>query len=182
MTPISRSLDITRLPALGRTLAMIVGGSLALALSAKTQVPFWPVPVTMQSMVVLLIGAGFGSRIGTATVLAYLAEGVAGLPVFAGALAGPAYLMGPTGGFLLGFLPAAWFAGWAAREARGLAPMALAMIAAHAVLFVPGVAWLAVSLGWAKAVAVGVTPFLLATLLKSGLAAALVSVFRKDGR
>lgn len=182
MTPISRSLDITRLPALGRTLAMIVGGSLALALSAKTQVPFWPVPVTMQSMVVLLIGAGFGSRIGTATVLAYLAEGVAGLPVFAGALAGPAYLMGPTGGFLLGFLPAAWFAGWAAREARGLAPMALAMIAAHAVLFVPGIAWLAVSLGWAKAVAVGVTPFLLATLLKSGLAAALVSVFRQDGR
>jgi biotin transport system substrate-specific component len=60
--------------------------------------------------------------------------------------------------------------------------MALAMIAAHAVLFVPGVAWLAVSLGWAKAVAVGVTPFLLATLLKSGLAAALVSVFRQDGR
>jgi biotin transport system substrate-specific component len=182
MTPISRPLDIARLSAQGRTLAMIVGGSLALALSAKVQVPFWPVPVTMQSMVVLLIGYGFGSRIGAATVLAYLAEGIAGLPVFAGALAGPAYLMGPTGGFLLGFLPAAWFAGWAAREVRGLFPTMLAMIGAHILLFVPGVVWLAVSLGWTKAVAVGVTPFLLATLLKSGLAAALVSAFRKDGR
>lgn len=182
MTNLSRSLDIARLPVAAKTAAMIIGGSLALALSAKVQVPFWPVPVTMQSMVVLLIGYGFGSRIGAATVLAYLAEGFAGLPVFAGALAGPAYLMGPTGGFLLGFVPAAWFAGWVARDVRGLFPTAMAMIGGHVLLFVPGVAWLAVSLGWTKAIALGVTPFLLATLLKSGLAAALVSAFQTKAR
>lgn len=83
--------------ALGRSAALIVGGSLVLALSAKIQVPFWPVPMTMQSLVVLLIGMAYGSRLGAAAVLAHLLEGLAGLPVFAGAVAGPAYMAGPQG-------------------------------------------------------------------------------------
>ena len=95
---------------------LVIGGSLALAISAKIQVPFWPVPITMQSMVALLIGVAFGSRLGALTILAYLAEGLAGLPVFAGAAAGPAYLAGPTGGYLLGFLLGGAFAGWAAER------------------------------------------------------------------
>ena len=163
-----------------RQTAVIVGGSLALALSAKIQVPFWPVPATMQTLVALMIGYGFGSRLGVATVLAYLAEGLAGLPVFAGALAGPAYLLGPTGGYLLGFVPAALFAGWAAgwRRPQTLAWTSLAMLMGHAMIFVPGVAWLAVFFGWTKAFALGLAPFLPAALVKSGLAAALISVFR----
>src|SRR5947209_549651 len=92
----------------GLRFAVLAGlGSLALTLSAKLQVPFYPVPMTMQSLVVLLIGLGFGWRLGTATVLLYLAEGLAGLPVFAGTPEkgiGLAYMMGPTGGYLAGFV------------------------------------------------------------------------------
>src|SRR5256885_9623717 len=100
-----------------RFAALAVLGSLALTLSAKLQVPFYPVPMTMQSLVVLLIGLAFGWRLGTATVLLYLAEGLAGLPVFAGTPEkgiGLAYMMGPTGGYLVGFVLAAAFLGWLA--------------------------------------------------------------------
>jgi biotin transport system substrate-specific component len=174
------SLEIARLPAAVKHAALIIGGSLALTLSAKLQVPFWPVPMTMQTMAVLLIGYGFGSRLGALTVLAYLAEGVAGLPVFAGGFAGPAYVAGPTGGFLAGFLIAALFAGRiGSRGQRGLLRTTLAMIAGHALIFVPGVTWLALQIGWSRALVSGLMPFLLGTVFKSGLASALVLVFRK---
>lgn len=155
---------------------LVIGGSLALALSAKVQVLFWPVPVTMQSMVALLIGMTYGTRMGALTILAYLAEGVAGLPVFAGMVAGPAYLLGPTGGYLFGFLLGGVFAGWAGEHGwgRGLPRTMLVMILGHVLIFAPGVLWLATLLGWSKALALGITPFLLATLLKSGFGAALV--------
>jgi len=158
-----------------------MGGSLALALAAKVQVPFWPVPITMQSMVVLLIGTIFGARMGALTILAYLAEGALGLPVFAGMAAGPAYLAGSTGGYLLGFLLSAVFAGWAAERgwARDLPRTLLVMLLGHVLIFAPGLLWLAVLLGWSKAVAFGVAPFLLATLLKSSLGAASVSALWK---
>ena len=163
-----------------------IGGSLALTLSAKVQVPFWPVPITMQSMVALLIGISFGSRLAALTILAYLVEGVAGLPVFAGLTAGPAYLAGPTGGYLLGFLLGGAFAGWAAERGwgRDLPRTLLVMLLGHVLIFAPGVFWLAVLLGWSKAIAFGIVPFLLATLLKSGLGAALVAAFWRlaDGR
>jgi len=166
---------------LGKNALLVVAGSLALALSAKVQVPFWPVPMTLQSMVALLIGVGFGSRLGALTILAYLAEGVGGMPVFAGMAAGPGYLLGPTGGYLLGFLLGGAFAGWAAEQgwARDLPRALLLMLLGHVLIFAPGLLWLAVPLGWSKAVAFGVVPFLLATLLKSGLGAAFVAVFRR---
>src|SRR4051794_39821492 len=100
-----------------RPALLAIGGSLALAASAQILVPIQPVPMTLQSLVVLLIGAAYGWRLGAATVLLYLAEGLCGMPVFAGFRAGPAVLIGPTGGFLLGFVPAAALAGWLA--ARG---------------------------------------------------------------
>ena len=164
---------------LSRNILLVIGGSLALTLSAKVQVPFWPVPITLQSMVALLIGIGFGSRLGALTILAYLAEGVAGLPVFAGAAAGPAYIAGPTGGYLLGFLLGGAFAGWAAERgwSRDLPRTLLVMLLGHVLIFAPGVFWLAALLGWSKAIAFGIAPFLLATLLKSGLGAALVAAF-----
>jgi biotin transport system substrate-specific component len=160
-----------------RNVLLVIGGSLALTLSAKIQLPFWPVPMTMQSMVALLIGLGFGARLGTLTILAYLAEGAAGLPVFAGMAAGPAYLLGPTGGYLFGFLLGGSFAGWAAEHGfgRDLPRALLVMLLGHVLIFAPGVLWLAVLFGWGKAIPLGVTPFLLATLLKTGLGAATVS-------
>jgi biotin transport system substrate-specific component len=156
---------------------LVVAGSLALALSAKIQVPFWPVPMTMQSLVVLLIGMTFGSRLGALTLLAYLAEGFAGLPVFAGAAAGPLYMTGPTAGYLVGFLLSAGAIGWLAEHgwSRDLWRTALAMTLGHVLLFVPGVLWLAVLFGWPKAFAVGVTPFIAATILKTGLGVAIVA-------
>ena len=162
-----------------RDVVAVVLGSLLLTASAKLQVPFWPVPMTMQSLVVLLLGMSCGLRLGTATVLLYLAEGAVGLPVFAGTPErgiGLAYMMGPTGGYLIGFVLAAAALGSLAERGcdRSLARIAAAMIAGHLILFVPGVLWLAVSLGFAKAVAVGATPFLAATALKTALGIALM--------
>lgn len=156
---------------------LVIGGSLALALSAKIQVPFWPVPMTMQSLVVLLIGFISGSRLGALTLLAYLAEGFVGLPVFAGAAAGPAYMAGPTGGYLLGFLLGATFVGWLAERGwdRDLQHTAVAMTLGHVLLFVPGVLWLAVLFGWTQALALGVTPFIAATILKTGLGVGIIA-------
>jgi biotin transport system substrate-specific component len=160
-----------------RSAILVIGGSLALALSAKIQVPFWPVPMTMQSLVVLLIGFAFGSRLGAATLLAYLAEGFVGLPVFAGAAAGPLYMTGPTGGYLLGFLLSAALVGWLAERgwSQNVWRATVALTLGHVLLFVPGVLWLAVLFGWGKAVALGVTPFIAATLLKTALGVAIVA-------
>ena len=167
-------------PGLGRAIALATFGSIALAVSAKTQVPFWPVPATMQSLVVLLIGAAYGARLGAATVLLYLAEGLAGLPVFAGPSAGPAYMAGPTAGYLIGFVLAAGLVGWLAERGwnRSFARAAVVMSVGHIVLFVPGVLWLALLFGWPKALAVGVDPFILATVVKSALGAGIVAACR----
>jgi biotin transport system substrate-specific component len=162
-----------------RLAALTMLGSLALTASAKLQVPFYPVPMTMQSLVVLLIGLGFGWRLGTATVLLYLAEGLAGLPVFAGTPEkgiGLVYMMGPTGGYLVGFVFAAAFLGWLAERGwdRSLWRTALALSFGHALLFAPGIAWLALFVGWPKAVALGLTPFLWGSVVKTALGVALV--------
>lgn len=168
-------------PAIGgqaalRAAVLALLGSLLLALSAKVQVPFWPVPMTMQTFVVLLLGAAYGWRLGGATVLLYLAEGALGLPVFAGAGAGPAYMMGPTGGYLAGFLAAAVATGFLVERGwgRGLVTLTLAMLIGHVLILAPGVAWLALAVGGTKAVAVGLTPFWAATALKTALAVAAV--------
>lgn len=164
-----------------KNVLLMIGGSLALAVSAKIQVLFWPVPITMQSMAVLLIGIAFGSRLGALTILAYLAEGVAGLPVFAGMVAGPAYLAGPTGGYLLGFLLGGAFAGWAAERgwSRDLSRTLPVMLLGHVLIFAPGTLWLAALMGWNKALAFGIAPFALATLLKSALGATIVAALWK---
>ena len=132
--------------------------------------------MTMQSMVVILLGMAYGSRLATATVLLYLAEGLAGLPVFAGAGAGPAYMAGPTAGYLLGFVLAAGVTGWLAERGWDRSPVkaVAALAVGHALLFVPGVAWMAVLFGGEKAVALGLTPFLAATVLKTALGAAIM--------
>jgi biotin transport system substrate-specific component len=153
-------------------------GTALLAISAKIQVPFYPVPMTMQTLVVLVVGAAYGWRLGGATVALYLAEGVMGLPVFAGPSAGPAYMAGPSGGFLMGFLVAAVVTGYMAERGwdRSVPRVVAMMAAGHAVIFVCGVTWLATGLnfGFEKAWTAGVTPFYAATVLKTLLAAALI--------
>jgi len=158
---------------------LAVAGSLALTLSAKTQVPFWPVPMTMQTFVVLVIGLAYGWRLGAATVALYLAEGALGLPVFAGTPEkgiGLAYMMGPTGGFLVGFAVAAAVTGWLAERGfdRSMATTALAMLAGNIVIYGFGVAWLASLIGIEKAIKFGVVPFLLSDAVKIALAACLM--------
>ena len=129
--------------------ALAFCGTLVLAVSAKVQVPFYPVPMTLQTLAVLALGAAFGARLAAATVALYLGEGLVGLPVFAGALAGPAYMAGPTGGYLAGFLVAAALVGWLAERGwdRAWPPPLAAMTLGHAVIFACGFAWLALALG-----------------------------------
>ncbi len=159
-----------------RAAVLMIAGATLLAVSAKVQVPFYPVPMTLQTLVVLVIGAAYGWRLGGATVALYLAEGLAGLPVFAGPVAGPAYMAGPTGGFLVGFLAAAMATGFMAERGwdRSLLSVIAMMALGHAVIFAFGLGWLATLMPAAKAWAVGAAPFAAATLLKTALAAALM--------
>lgn len=163
--------------------AIVLAGTALLALAARVQVPFWPVPMTLQTLAVLMIGATLGARMAGATLLAYLAEGAVGLPVFASG-AGLAYMAGPTGGYLLGFLFAASFVGLAAdrRWLRGLVPTAAVMLAGAALIYAPGVAWLAGLIGVEKAVAAGLLPFLPAEAFKLALAVLLVWPLARRGR
>ena len=146
----------------------VLAGTLLLAISAKVEIPFWPVPFTMQTFVVLALGMVYGPALGAATVLAYIGQGLMGLPVFA-AGGGPAYLAGPTGGYLLGMVPAAWIAGHLAMQGWVRHPLAAIMAAAlgNMAVYVIGVAWLSVLLGsLEQAVIAGVLPFLPGAALK----------------
>lgn len=158
-----------------RQAALMVAATGLLALSAKVQVPLL-VPMTLQTLVVLVLGAAFGARLAVATMLLYLAEGALGMPVFAGPVAGTLYFAGPTGGYLVGFVLAALVVGLLSE--RGLCrtiPGALsAMIIGHAVIFACGFAWLSVLFGAQKAFAVGVAPFYAATAIKTALGAAFL--------
>jgi len=161
---------------LARAALLALAGTALLTLSAKIQVPFWPVPMTMQSYVVLLIGATLGARLGAATVLLYLAEGALGLPVFAGTPEkglGLAYMMGPTGGYLVGFVAAAYLVGLLAERGwdRSIVRLLAAMAMGHAVIFAFGVAWLGQLVGLEKAWLLGVVPFFAATAFKTALGA-----------
>lgn len=162
-------------------------GTVLIALAAKINVPTWPVPVTLQSFAIAALAAAFGWRIGTATVVAYLLEGAAGLPVFAGATAGLPYILGPTGGFLLGFIPMAFIIGRAADlGASGrVGLLFITMIIADAVLFALGFTWLLVlgsAASWidqtnivGSAFAKAVQPFLVWDALKMLFAALTVT-------
>lgn len=171
-----------------RNTLLAIAGSLALWASAKVQVPFWPVPMTMQTFVVLALAAALGARLGTATVLLYLAEGAAGLPVFAGTPEkglGLAYMMGPTGGYLAGFVVAAAVVGALAERGfdRSIPRMLAAAALGHAIIFLCGWGWLTTLIGAEKAWLMGVAPFHAATVAKTLLAAfALPAVWRLTGR
>lgn len=182
----------TLLPFAGnRTLqevVLVLAGTALIAIAAKIKVPFVPVPMTLQTLAIALIAATYGFRLATLTVVAYLGEGLLGLPVFTNtppAVAGPLYFLGPTGGFLLGFLALAMVVGWAADRGydRSTVRLFAAILVGEVVMFALGFIWLAwfaqlssgaTGLGVATALAAGVTPFIWGDLLKSALAAFLV--------
>jgi biotin transport system substrate-specific component len=164
---------------------LVLLGTVVLAISAKIRVPFYPVPMTLQTFAVMAIAAAYGSRLAVLTVLAYLFEGALGLPVFTGtppAVAGPLYFLGPTGGFLIGFILLALIVGTATDRGwdRSIPRLFAAMVVADVVVFALGFGWLAwfaqlssgaQGIGVQAAFANGVVPFLLADLLKIALAA-----------
>ena len=162
-----------------RMAVLAVAGTVLLTVSAKIQVPFYPVPMTMQTFAVLVIGMAYGWKLGGATLLLYLAEGAVGLPVFAGTPEkgiGLAYMAGPTGGYLVGFVLAAGIAGWLGKKGwdRSIPMTLAAMIIGTVIIFVPGYAWLAALIGSEKAWAFGVLPFLWGEVFKIALAAAVL--------
>ena len=159
-----------------RNVLLAVAGSIALWVSAKVQIPFIPVPMTLQTLAVLIIGMAYGWRLGAATVALYLAQGAVGLPVFAGTPekgVGLAYMVGPTGGFLLGFLLAAVAVGYLAERGwdRNILTTAGAMLIGNALIYMPGLLWLAKAFGMSKVIEWGIEPFILGDLFKLILAA-----------
>ena len=181
MTDLTASGSPSPLALQGRSLPVQLGavmlGTLFLAISSQIAVPMVPVPVTMQTFAVTVVGAVFGGRMGALTVLAWLAEAMIGLPVLAGGASGVAPFVGPTAGYLLAFPFMAAGVGFCAERgwlARHWLLAFAAMLAANLFALVLGTAWLAGMLGLKKAVAVGATPFLVGAVLKSALAAALL--------
>ena len=179
MTPSSATLLGRVLPGtrpLPAVLAVLVGAAL-IALATRVQVPMWPVPMTLQTLAVMAVAMAFGARLGAGAVAAYLAQGAAGLPVFASG-GGIAQFAGPTAGYLWGFLAAALVVG--ALADRGLtrhpvAAFALAL-AGSAIVALCGWAWLATQIGPDAAFTAGVLPFLAGDAVKAALAAALLPV------
>jgi biotin transport system substrate-specific component len=158
-----------------RHAALALAGTILLTISAKVQIPFWPVPFTMQTFIVLVLGTAFGWKLGAATMLLYLAEGALGLPVFSGTPErgiGVAYMLGPTGGYLAGFVAGAALCGWLAERGwdRSWWRTAAAMSLGHVIILALGWAWLAQIVGPAKAYASGVAPFYAGTIAKTALA------------
>jgi biotin transport system substrate-specific component len=193
----NRVLSEALLPADGAALwakraALVVLGIAALAIAAKIRVPFWPVPMTMQTFVVLSIGAAYGMRLGGVTLLGYLAVGALGFDVFTSSSAtnnGLAYMMGGTGGYLLGFLLATLALGALARRGwdRSVPRMAGAMLIGEVLVFLPGVLWLghlfAAEQGWPWVLEAGLVSFLPAEALKLALAALVFpAAWRAVGR
>ena len=162
---------------------LIALGTALLTLSAKVNLPLPYVPMTLQTLVVLMIGAAYGWRLCAATVISYLAEGAIGLPVFAGPVGGIAPLVGPTAGYLYGFVLAALATGWLSQRGwdRSVLWLFVAMGIGHVLILGTGFAWLAfgMKLGVDKAWLVGIVPFIAASLVKNALGATLVPALRR---
>ena len=164
---------------LKKVLAVFIG-SLLLAASAQITVPLKPVPITMQTFAILLIGMTYGSKLGAATMILYLAKGAIGLPVFAGGAGGAIHLIGPTGGYLWGFIIAAYSTGWLAERGWGktFLTTALAMLVGNIALYIPGLIVLNIvlDLGVRETLNLGLIPFLVGDTLKLLLATATIPI------
>ncbi len=160
--------------------AAVIAGSVLLALSSHVSVPMVPVPITMQTFAVTLVGAFYGWRLGAITVMVWLAQGAMGLPVLAPGAAGLAKFVGPTAGYLFAFPLAAALTGWLAERGwngRRAGRAFVSMLLGNALCLVIGAAWLATIVGPQKAIAAGVLPFIVGGILKSALGAAVLRLF-----
>lgn len=173
----------------GRTLGWqgvaVALGTLFLALSSYVEVPMVPVPVTMQTFAVALVGALYGWRLGGVTITTWLLEGALGLPVLAGGAAGAHHFVGPTAGYLFAFPLAGALVGWLAERGWNGHRVVLAfagMLLSHALCLTVGALWLALAIGPGQAIAHGVTPFLVGAVLKSGLGAVVLGLLAQDRR
>ena len=159
---------------------LVVAGILALALSAKIQVPMWPVPMTMGTFAVLTIGAAYGPRLGLTTILGYMIVGMLGFDIFASSSAdnnGWTYMIGGTGGYLVGYVLATLALGFAARRGWDRNPVQLtaALIAGNVLIYVPGLLWLGQLYGWDQPILQwGLEPFWIGDLVKLSLAALIL--------
>ena len=157
-------------------------GSIILAVSSKIKIPFYPVPMTMQTLIVLVIGIGFGWKLGLATVSLYLFEGIIGLPVFSGSPEkgiGLVYFTGPTMGYLLGFLVAVYVSGKFIYD-NNLILNFLKLMLATSFIYILGMSWLGSLIGWEKPIfQLGAQPFLLAELFKILIATLLINKIKK---
>ena len=150
-----------------RYFTLLLVGVILLSASAKISIPFIPVPITLQTLVLLVLGMAYGFRLATSTALSYLALGVAGVPVFASG-AGWAYFIGPTGGYLVGFVFAMSLMGFLGDRGWGksIKSMIVPMLLGTVIIFVLGVTWLGYLIGYDKAIAAGLLPFIPGEILK----------------
>lgn len=159
---------------------MVASGILILAVAAKIQVPMWPVPITMSTFAVLAVGAAYGAQLGLVTILGYMIVGALGMDVFAGSSAqtfGLSYMMGSSGGYLVGYVLATLILGFLSNRGwgRSIGWMALAMLIGNAAIYLPGLAWLGHLYGWDRPIlAWGLMPFLPGDAVKLALAAVLL--------
>jgi len=161
-----------------KTLILALIGSILLTISAKIKIPFYPVPMTMQTFVVLFLGISFGYKVGVLSVIFYLIEGIIGLPVFSNSPEkgiGLAYFVGPTMGYLIGFIFACFIAGIFDYDKNHILNF-LKIIIATSVIYILGILWLGNLIGWDKPILeFGVYPFIYAELFKILLLTALVN-------
>ena len=165
-----------------KSLLVIFFGSIILAISAKIKIPFYPVPMTMQTFVVLFLGISFGYKIAIATVGLYLIEGIAGIPVFSNSPergVGLIYFTGPTMGYLIGFMSACFLASFITTKDNYFMILSK-LILSVSTIYILGVVWLGILIGWDKTlVKLGVTPFLLAEFTKIALLTVLAKKLLK---
>jgi biotin transport system substrate-specific component len=156
---------------------LALAGSVLIAICAQISVPLFPVPMTLQTFAVFLIGLTYGWRLGGVTVALYLLEGALGLPVFSGGKGGLIVFMGPTAGYLVGFLVAATACGWFAERGfdRSYSKLFASLLVGNILLYAPGLLWLGSLIGWDKPVLeYGLYPFILGDLLKIAMAVLLL--------
>ena len=166
-----------------KSLLVIFLGSVLLAISAKIKIPFYPVPMTMQTFVVLFLGISFGYKIAIATVSLYLIEGILGLPVFSNSPErgiGLAYFTGPTMGYLIGFLTACFLASYIKKVSDNYFIVITKLVVSVSSIYVLGILWLGTLIGWDKPIfELGVAPFLLAEVFKIALLTILIKKILK---
>ena len=179
-TPLIYSVLDINIINLFKIISIVILGTLLLSLSSKIQVPFWPVPMTMQTFVVFLIGMTYGFKLASLTLVAYLIEGAVGLPVFAKG-GGIAYLTGPTAGYLYGMVFAAGIIGFFADRGfnNSYFKSFMSLIIGAFVIFLFGIGYLGSIIGYDKAMVAGLYPFILSEFFKIGLAATIIPTVKK---